>query len=773
MAITRELQELLIDLTNRAIIGEELPRPVVPTILLFIGTNAGKIAREYKKRARMACGGKLPEPIQILVMDTRPLINEEGEERLDQHEYISLIKIDLGKVIENVNRHPEIKERWKFRREDIPLGLIETGAKQHPIIGLLAFLRRFLTFRNKLNKKLKHLRIIPGREELEERGDRVLPWIVVYIIVSLGGGTGSGILLDAALFLRHKLGREAKIIGILLMPSCFEMKRNSELQKRRGDVIAFTTLRRIHYLQNGNFFTVKYPGEERFSETRPFDYIYIVERTNEEGETLKDLEDVNKMVAHFIFLASMTNLAPKIWERKVDFTTQGQIEGRSCFLYSGFAVSSIAMPEEKLCQHWQLSYTEELAKSILGGDIKDKRRAKNLWNRIVQELKALMEEELRPEQKIYEFLGEIRPRCARAIRKEFLEVLKANGLKAGKLFLSSLERFLRKTAEISLDDLNRKIDEKKEEINRPTSVGRLRFLHPHIGKEILRQEGEKLERLKQDVSELEKKRAMYKLAIELANAMFEEVGKLRRTANDLADRIQAVIKWAKEEREQLNSRHTHNPGLFYALETNAEFDGYAEAFWIRKYETFRVKEHIRESRQKLVDNIFDKPEDVGKILLKESKSVVLKLLPGQFDIRDVIIATKDEVRSRVRQLFDRCKPFWRPDFDIANYSEENIEHIKLVAIPSGMREDGEVVSLFRDYEDFEWVETGDRSRIDVCWIAHGLPISLIKSLDEFHEHYKDFYKTVCLDPDWEDKLPDIRLQEEEKPSKGLKKERIV
>lgn len=748
---------------------------IVPTLILGLGTAGTDVVRLVKRRLRMAWGGEIPGQIQLLAVDTVPLINNRGDEPLSMHEYVYIGGFDAAKVIRNRERFPEINQRWKYSEAEIPLGLLYSGARQIRVLGLVAFIRKYQAFQEKLMPKLVNVRLIANREKAEERGHPV-PTVVVlriYIITSLCGGTGAGIFLDVAHLLRHMLGSQAEITGILLMPSCFLEELDSNLQKRRIRANAFACLKELDYFQNGNPFSAQYPNEAPFTASRPFNYIYLIERVNQDGQALRGLDDVKQMVAHFVFLSSMSHLGSEIWERDVNVTQEHESSGRHkrYLSYSSFGVSGITVPEKGLTSYWELCYAMELAGAILGdhnGIQGVRNQAGAFFRNKALELKALMEREFESGRNASSILEEIRPQYVAAVREAFVQQMKEGGLGRGRAYLQSLREELRRYARASLSNLDRQIDAKGRELQhleRPDSLlGRaLRILeNPMIVSRAEDRRQQAIIQCRREITELRRKRAVVELIIGVATAMEEEVQRLQQIGENLEKDLRAAIEGFARQRQELEAGDP-SP-LHYDLETDAGFKGYADIFWRTRRKALAVDECLEASRRSMADRILnDEGMDIAGLLLEESRAVAARLLPGCFDIRDLLLATRDQVRNRVNRLLGRCKPFWRCDFDAAQFPEENLEHIILIGMPfDRSKESEEIKDLFRDYENFEWVETGDKSRIDACWITHGLPIHLIEGLDDLYEQYRSF-DTVHLDPAWRN-LPHIGLGKEKGPS---------
>ena len=66
--------------------------------------------------------------IQLLALDTEPLVNRLDQEPLFADEFAYMGKFDATRLIANLDQHPEIGRWWHY--PSIPLGYIHNGAKQ-------------------------------------------------------------------------------------------------------------------------------------------------------------------------------------------------------------------------------------------------------------------------------------------------------------------------------------------------------------------------------------------------------------------------------------------------------------------------------------------------------------------------------------------------------------------------------------------------------------------------------------------------------------------
>ncbi|GAB4562214.1 MAG: hypothetical protein Kow0047_10130 [Anaerolineae bacterium] len=348
--------------------GEVASKPTLrPTLVLGLGGTGVDVLRFFKRRLREAWGlgpaDEIPGIIQLLGVDTMPWSNLPGQEYLHRHEYAYIGGYNASQVLRHLDNHPALKAWWKWPPDMVPLGQIHSGARQIRCVGRLSFFRRYRTFWSHLEPKLSRMAAVATIEETENLGYPVIREggiRHIYIVSSLCGGTGSGIFLDVAHKLRHLLGEQAIITGILGMPSLFIEELDSDLQKRRIQANAYAALKELDAFQSGRDFQVQYPGEDPIVVSRPFDRIYLVERKNIAGEVLDTLDDVKQMMAHQIFLETVSHIGSRIWSYDVNISQERHQSGTSMLAYSSFATSSLVVPKERMLEYAALKYTDRL-----------------------------------------------------------------------------------------------------------------------------------------------------------------------------------------------------------------------------------------------------------------------------------------------------------------------------------------------------------------------------------------------------------------------------
>jgi hypothetical protein len=164
---------------------------------------------------------------------------------------------------------------------------ITEGAKQIRQLGRLAFFTRYNDIHKAIQGGFERAmnpdsadRMIENKILVESEG------INVYVIGSLSGGTGGGMLIDTAFLCRRivKSIKGAKVYGYLVLPEVFSTGGATQVRAN-----AFAALKEIDYFATGHSLAAQYTPEASTAYTlkdRPFTTTYLLNGTNENGVKL-------------------------------------------------------------------------------------------------------------------------------------------------------------------------------------------------------------------------------------------------------------------------------------------------------------------------------------------------------------------------------------------------------------------------------------------------------------------------------------------------------
>ena len=391
---------------------------IYPTLVVGVGGMGTNVVRAVKRRLRKAWGGEsLPAMIQLLALDTEPLINRLDQEPLYADESVYMGKFDATRLVDNLENHPEIARWWNY--PSIPLGYIHNGAKQLRPIGRLAFFRNYVNFKRLLETKYAALDKIRDLEMAQNRRFPVMSnYQLVYIVSSLCGGTGAGMFMDVAHRVRALVRSNARVVGIFFLPDVLEEEINSDLQRRRIKANAYAALKELNYFQETQQFSELYPSEQRAlpdTPYAPFDFIFLVGRTNRDGRSLARKADAEHLAAHLIQLTAISHLSSEILGLEVNVVRErmagsapaaevvnerrspiakiemGSLSPLSSSLspskgnylvYSSFAASAIVAPDESLVNFWQQAFLADCMRRLAAGpELSDPRQPNSAQTR--------------------------------------------------------------------------------------------------------------------------------------------------------------------------------------------------------------------------------------------------------------------------------------------------------------------------------------------------------------------------------------------------------
>jgi hypothetical protein len=399
--------------------SQHFDKPTIyPTMVVGVGGMGTNTVRAVKRRLRNVWGGdQLPGMVQLLALDTEPLVNRLDQEPLFADEFAYMGKFDATRLVANLDQHPEIERWWRY--PSIPLGYIHNGAKQLRPIGRLCFFRNYVTFKQMLETKLSNLDKIRDMETAQNRGFPVVGnYQLIYVVSSLCGGTGSGMFMDTAHRIRAAVRNNARVVGIFYLPDVLETEITSDLQRRRIRANAYAALKELNYFQETQSFKALYPSEQReLPDTpyAPFDFIFLVGRTNRDGRSLARKSDAENMAAHLIQMTAISHLSSEILGLEVNVVRErlydladgpggaaGAVTGerpvrRGQFLvYSSFATSALVAPHESLVEFWQRAFVADLVRRFAAGPSltdprsalppADQQRIQSLWQTLLAHL---------------------------------------------------------------------------------------------------------------------------------------------------------------------------------------------------------------------------------------------------------------------------------------------------------------------------------------------------------------------------------------------------
>lgn len=290
---------------------------IYPTLVIGIG-GSGKLVCKFLKRyfaerfpqAWLNPATKLPPVLDILIIETEP--GKEKEELNitglpDVQTVSSYIDEKTLKAMQTKafkDNNPDIAN-WLF--SPLPVKEIIGGAGQVRQAGRLAFFRHRTAF-GKIQKVITTaLNSINSDEAIGlcshlSQGEIKIPDRTprCYIISSVCGGTGSGMLLDIGGIVNNA-GVRTNLVAFL--PKMFEP--NIDLPESIWQTYSntYATLKEINHYMTGGRWAVWYNEKKKDGvsiDKKIFDYCFLVDKESETVD-LKDRLHVSPLVAEFLF----------------------------------------------------------------------------------------------------------------------------------------------------------------------------------------------------------------------------------------------------------------------------------------------------------------------------------------------------------------------------------------------------------------------------------------------------------------------------------------
>lgn len=288
-----------------------------PTLFVGIGGTGVSILRHLKTRVQDQLAGTSieREPLSFLAIDFDPTANPRSARPapLVGSEFRFFDPYDIVNCIGNLDRERQYGAETPGKQfeydvirdwypdpnvEDIRPSLAEaSGASQWRPLGRIGFYLHDSSIVDAMSDALKELD--RRRETSETMGDRP----IVYIISSIAGGTGSGMLFDVAVNLR-KIRRGISVRAFLLLPEAFE----SVPFRDRIRPNAYAALWEIANLKNHHsVFHARYLKISEVTKTdspSPFQRVYLFGPYVGDRRPFEKPSDAQRYIADLIYLTT-------------------------------------------------------------------------------------------------------------------------------------------------------------------------------------------------------------------------------------------------------------------------------------------------------------------------------------------------------------------------------------------------------------------------------------------------------------------------------------
>lgn len=338
-----------------------MPHTLKRTAIIGIG-GTGMHAVLHMKRKLFDIYGEIPPMIKFLVVDTTDADVLETQARRITLEPGEFLKMEVKNPRSLIQSNSEVKD---WIPDNIPTFALTSGAKQVRALGRLA------VFANSSPLEARLTGLISGvKDYVHGRSDKyelISNNIVVSLVCSLSGGTGSGAFLDIAAIVKALLASTDKMIGYFLLPDIFVGKPATD----NVEPNTYGALKEISHFMDAGKIRYLLGGKPRNIEPGLFNAVYLVNKTNKEGTEYNNVNDLREFLGLGLFL--QTSTAGKGVADIVD-NLEAESVGKKWFgkrtNFSSFGISELVYPGD-----WYADlFTHKMAldtieRTFLGGDV--------------------------------------------------------------------------------------------------------------------------------------------------------------------------------------------------------------------------------------------------------------------------------------------------------------------------------------------------------------------------------------------------------------------
>ena len=337
---------------------------IAPTLLVGLGGTGSKIVCKVSKLVTE----EQRKNLGFAVFDTD--INELREiQRLNP--FIKIIqtstKLSVGEYL-NIDTHA--RDNWFPVNAILNSKTLTEGAGQVRAISRLAFDTAL-----RAGKMEQLHEAIQDLYKLEEgQGEQALR---VIIVSSLAGGTGSGLILPVALYIKNYLAthfrQSANITrGFFILPEVFDEVIPGQVERNTLRSNAYATLRELDaFLMKGDktlpdsyqdtvkidFPRVGSAGYEEYA-VRPYDFCFLFDAQNAEGSKLNSFNQYLDHAANCIYAQSIGSMNKRS-NSSEDNTIRRLCEEEGRNRYAGAGSSMLIYPFEDVKEYIALNWAKE------------------------------------------------------------------------------------------------------------------------------------------------------------------------------------------------------------------------------------------------------------------------------------------------------------------------------------------------------------------------------------------------------------------------------
>lgn len=291
-------------------------KSMVPTVVVGVGGTGVEVMSRLRRLIQESYGDLNSFPIvSFLSIDTdrdyKVTNSEAAGPNLEDHEkhWARVTGNEVQDILSDMAKYPWI-ESWFPPELEKNVSALEAGAGQIRACGRFAFFFNYNGIRDKFRSAIERIK---GHEQmmLNKYGVTVIPNSVnVFVVGSLSGGTGSGMLIDTGYCIRQWLQGQGSTstTAIVPMPNAFTNISVGERVLENGYA---ALIELSYYSDTRTIYQYNYSAgsTNQISDSKPpFDFTYLVGLKN--GEAEFSLDQIREMIALNIFLDLTSDFAP-------------------------------------------------------------------------------------------------------------------------------------------------------------------------------------------------------------------------------------------------------------------------------------------------------------------------------------------------------------------------------------------------------------------------------------------------------------------------------
>lgn len=267
----------------------------VPPMIGFLGIDTDKGEFSKNLEPKSACSiGIIRNANQETTLFVKGTPQTNSVIKLDPIEQMRII-VQRPEDIYNVRRD---SFKWLARENVRALENLTTGAGQVRTNGRFALIANIAEVESKVRDSLSKVSSIEAVDN--PKYDLIDSITDVYLIFSLGGGTGCGTFIDMAYLIRRCCKPENKIAAYGLLPKVFRTKFQNEMGRAMPN--GYGAMQDLDWLmcRTWNDAPIKLPiqdGRIEEGKGRPFNAVIFVDNENRNNDIYRDNTQLEEMIA--------------------------------------------------------------------------------------------------------------------------------------------------------------------------------------------------------------------------------------------------------------------------------------------------------------------------------------------------------------------------------------------------------------------------------------------------------------------------------------------